>query len=833
MGIVYRASDPTIDREVALKVLSISDAHEEGTHSPQEMFMREVRAAGRLAHPAIVVIYDAFDDHVNQTSCIVMELVPGMTLEKILESGHPLTMEQFHSIIRQVADGLDYAHKNHVIHRDLKPANILVTEDGRAKITDFGIAKVLAREGVARTIGIMGTPSYMSPEQVRGGEVDARSDIFSLGIIIYTMLTGQKPFSGNTAAVMFKIVYEEPALPSSVNAQLTPHHDQMIKKCLAKDRNQRYASARELLDDLEDLQQGRPLRSLAAKPSPRPAPPPAPSAAARPAAPPAPPPSAPVSDKTLAMPIPGLIKEAAKLGSPPPPPKRPAPPAAPPPRIAPPPPRPPSASPGNPLETRGPAPSPPAAPPSEHTVAMPIAGLMKSMAGSSTPPTPSAPPQAPPPTAPPSERTVAMPIAGLMKSMSGSQPPQVAVPLQASPPLPRPVVPPPVRFTPPPEAHPLGEHTLPMQVPDLSGLSGSPPAPPRVASPVAQPDSPLMERTLPMQVPDLSHAQPAAPPPAPPVAPSPEYFPEMERTVPSPLPDYSPLPPAAGPVVAPPPPSYLPTATSAMPPVEAPAPVASAPKSNLIPALIGGVVAVFLVAAALVGYWKFHQARTAPPPPPQVAVQTPPVVTPPPVPTPEAVPTPPPAPVVAPALTPAPVNTAPGATKKPAARKQKQATTHAAAPAPPPPPAPAPVVVAPPPAAAPSTPSPEELAKAEAARLAKIPRIVQVSCNFGMKEAMLIFSAGGNALFEESLRGKKMKGGFLGIKGSYQGTFSHTITVPAGVSDISIRVTSKDGSTDLTKAIKMPPPGGFVPTLAVAVDSEHLSLGWTGSSAAK
>ena len=270
MGIVYRASDPTIGREVALKVLSISATPEEGTRSPQEMFMREVRAAGRLAHPSIVTIHDAFDDQENQTSCIVMELVPGVTLEKILDSDHPLTTEEMFSIIRQVAEGLDYAHRNQVIHRDLKPANIMVTEDGRAKITDFGIAKVLAREGVARTVGVMGTPSYMSPEQVKGGEVDARTDIFSLGIIIFTMLTGKKPFSGNTAAVMFKIVYEEPPVPSSLNPQLTPAHDYVVRKCLAKDRNQRYSSARELLGDLDDLQHGRPLRSQAAAPGPAP-----------------------------------------------------------------------------------------------------------------------------------------------------------------------------------------------------------------------------------------------------------------------------------------------------------------------------------------------------------------------------------------------------------------------------------------------------------------------------------------------------------------------------------------------------------------------------------
>src|ERR1035437_426353 len=266
MGVVYRASDPTIDREVALKVLSLSTSTEEGTNSPQEMFMREVRAAGRLAHPSIVTIYDAFDDPVNQTSCIVMELVPGVTLEKMLDSGKP-SIDQSLDLIRQVAEALDYAHRNKVIHRDLKPANILVTDDGRAKITDFGIAKVLAREGVARTIGIMGTPSYMSPEQVRGGEIDARTDVFSLGIMIFTMLTGQKPFAGNTAAVMFKIVYEEPAVPSSVNAQLTPAHDFVVKKCLAKDRNQRYSSVRELLGDLDDLQHGRSPRSQAEAPA--------------------------------------------------------------------------------------------------------------------------------------------------------------------------------------------------------------------------------------------------------------------------------------------------------------------------------------------------------------------------------------------------------------------------------------------------------------------------------------------------------------------------------------------------------------------------------------
>jgi hypothetical protein len=173
--------------------------------------------------------------------------------------------------------------------------------------------------------------------------------------------------------------------------------------------------------------------------------------------------------------------------------------------------------------------------------------------------------------------------------------------------------------------------------------------------------------------------------------------------------------------------------------------------------------------------------------------------------------------------------------KKPIVRKPKQvAPQHPSTPEPEPPPAqPQPAVETPTPQPAVPTPSPEEIAKAEAARLASIPRIIQVLCNYGLKEATFVFSVGEKPLFEETLKGKKVKGGFLGIKGSYQGTFTHTITVPAGVSEVSIRVLAKDGATDLTKAIKMPPPGGFVPTLAVEADSDHLSLNWKNSSAAK
>jgi hypothetical protein len=178
------------------------------------------------------------------------------------------------------------------------------------------------------------------------------------------------------------------------------------------------------------------------------------------------------------------------------------------------------------------------------------------------------------------------------------------------------------------------------------------------------------------------------------------------------------------------------------------------------------------------------------------------------------------------------VSAAPEGAKKPIVRKPKQAAApHPTAPAPtPPPPQPQPAVITPPPQPAPPTPSPAELARAEAAKFANIPRIVKVSCSYGFKEATFTFSSGGQTLFKETLKGKRKKGDFLGIKGTYQGSFSHTITVPAGVSQVSIHVLAKNGATDLSKDIKMPPPGGFVPTLAVETDSDHLSANWQSSS---
>ncbi len=861
MGIVYKASDPTIDREVALKVLSLSAAPDETGNSPQQMFMREIRAAGRLTHPSIVTIHDAFDDQETQTSCIVMELVPGVTLEKIIESGQRLSLGESLNLIRQVADGLDYAHRHQVIHRDLKPANILVTEDGRAKITDFGIAKVLAREGVARTVGILGTPSFMSPEQVKGGEIDARTDIFSLGIMLYTMLTGKKPYVGNTAAVMFQIVYEEPPETSSLNPELTSSHDYVVKRCLAKEREKRYSTARELLADLDDLQYGRAPRSQAAATAPEAGAPAAghtmamsiqdlmksasaqPAAAAPPsqAAPPPEPPAPPLVEHTMAMPIPSLIRsgmaqplpiaapppptqQAAALPGPAEPPSTPAidhtvalpipslrKAATPQPVSRPAPPAPPSHS------TTPPEPSAQPSPAAiDHTMALPIPSLRKSAA---PPQQADPPPPASPPAVPHSERTVAMSIPDLLKGVSQPSPSGAATAPQQGPVLPPQVKPAPVTWVQPFAAQPLIDQTPPMPAPNPAASAFSAPAVPPMPEPAASAELASRELSVPRQVPELS----AAPPPTPRGAiMPPPATPKMQQTVPMHSPEISAPFPAAGPQ-APPRRPAQPHAEEPIEPDEAAPARARAAKSNLIPvvASVAAVVLVTVLAWAIIG----HHSSKAPAPPPQAAAQAPPAAPSQTAATPIS--TPPPA--VAPVQTAPPENPEPAVTRRRVVAKPKPvASSAASAPAPA---QPQPVAATPPPQ--PVAPAPAPAAKPVPPKFANIPRIVTVTCNFGFKEATFTFTGGGQPLFSHTFEGKREKHGFLGIKGSHIGSFQQTITVPAGTSELSVHVEAKDPGADMNKTIKLPAPGGFVPTLAVEADGDHLSLNWQTVSSSK
>ena len=271
MGTVYKARDPKIDRLVAIKTISVSGSGVEDQRDYRERFFREAQAAGRLSHPGIVAVYDV-DEAPDYGPYIVMEYVPGQTLDQLLSAGPgQLPLATALDLADQLAQALHYAHAQGIVHRDIKPANIIVTAEGRAKITDFGVAKLDLSQFTTQGL-VLGTPSYMSPEQLEGESVDARSDLFSLGVVLYAMLTGYRPFQGNSAAtISFKVVYKEPVPVSALNSALPPDVDYVVGRALAKAPAQRYASGQEFSFDLEDLQSGLPPRSRDGSPVPRPA----------------------------------------------------------------------------------------------------------------------------------------------------------------------------------------------------------------------------------------------------------------------------------------------------------------------------------------------------------------------------------------------------------------------------------------------------------------------------------------------------------------------------------------------------------------------------------
>src|SRR5215471_3747423 len=252
MGVVYKAVDPVIGRTVAVKTLRLS---EEGTGlSRSELlnrFQTEARAAGLLTHPNIVVVFDAGEE--NGLYYITMELVEGKSLQALLDSGQAFPLARVLRIMEQTCSALQFAHERSIVHRDIKPANLMLTADDTVKVTDFGTAKILQFGTVQQTTHVMGTPSYMSPEQVKGRPVDGRSDIFSLGVMLYEMLTGEKPFPGQSiTTVIYKIVNEDPIPPRQLNPSLHPGLSDIVMRALAKDPDQRYQTCRELLEDLRN-----------------------------------------------------------------------------------------------------------------------------------------------------------------------------------------------------------------------------------------------------------------------------------------------------------------------------------------------------------------------------------------------------------------------------------------------------------------------------------------------------------------------------------------------------------------------------------------------------
>jgi len=250
MGAVFKAYDPSIDRVVAIKTISTSVLLIDDSGEFKERFLREVRATGKINHPNIISIFDSGE--LDGTPFFVMEFVDGKELKEFITNGATLSVEHANKIMCQILDALYYSHNCGVVHRDIKPSNIFIDVNGNVKIADFGIAKQSNSE-LTQTGSIIGTPSYMSPEQCMGSEVDHRSDIFSAAVVFYEMLTGEKCFSGNSShTVMHKIISSTPEKPSILNALVPKPIDRILLKAVSKKPNDRFQSALEFKKVLEN-----------------------------------------------------------------------------------------------------------------------------------------------------------------------------------------------------------------------------------------------------------------------------------------------------------------------------------------------------------------------------------------------------------------------------------------------------------------------------------------------------------------------------------------------------------------------------------------------------
>jgi serine/threonine-protein kinase len=272
MGSVYRAQDPMMDRTVAIKTILAAALSGPLAQEYRERFIREARAAGRLSHPGIVTVYDVSEE--NGTPYLVMEFINGRSLAAAMDAGERFSIDRIYELGQQVAEALGYAHRNGVVHRDVKPANILLATPGpgeteRAKLADLGVAKLTATQ-ITTTGQLLGTPAFMPPEQFTGVPIDGRADLFSLGVILYWIATGDKPFAGDTiTAVSYKIVHSEPPPPRRINPAVPVALERIIMKCLEKDPAARYATGEALAADLAAGRAGRDLTQNSAAPAQR------------------------------------------------------------------------------------------------------------------------------------------------------------------------------------------------------------------------------------------------------------------------------------------------------------------------------------------------------------------------------------------------------------------------------------------------------------------------------------------------------------------------------------------------------------------------------------
>ena len=258
MGVVYEAFDPVIERRVAIKTLRLELFEPNQLTDLRARFKREAQAAGRLAHPHIVTIHD-YGEH-EGTPYIVMEFMTGQELREVLDRGTRLPLSEVVRIMTQLLGALTHAHEHGLVHRDVKPGNVFVLDDGSIKVVDFGIARVEA-SNLTGEGAMLGTPAYMSPEQIVGVPVDERSDIFSAGVILYELLTGDKPFAGKTATnIMQKVLRQEPLEPSSLNPTLSEAWDAVVKRAMAKKPDERYRSARQFSETVKQVYEGGALK---------------------------------------------------------------------------------------------------------------------------------------------------------------------------------------------------------------------------------------------------------------------------------------------------------------------------------------------------------------------------------------------------------------------------------------------------------------------------------------------------------------------------------------------------------------------------------------------
>ena len=273
MGLVYDGIDPNLDRRVAIKTILTRKLDPEAARMIGVRFEREVRAVARLNHRNIIQVYDFGAE--GELAYIVMEFVKGRELKDYFDANERFDLRTALGLMIELLDALEFAHEAGIVHRDVKPANMMIDGAGHAKLADFGVARVADpgdQAEATRAGAMVGTPSYMSPEQIQGQKVDRRTDIFSAGIIFYQFLTGQKPFEGTQFALQQKIVMEDPVWPSAI-VQVPPEFDRVIARALAKDVEQRYQSARAFADSLKRILEGKPPEDpneVLAKPLPVP-----------------------------------------------------------------------------------------------------------------------------------------------------------------------------------------------------------------------------------------------------------------------------------------------------------------------------------------------------------------------------------------------------------------------------------------------------------------------------------------------------------------------------------------------------------------------------------